>query len=54
MEFARGKIEGMVRSGEITPEQGLERLAGLERRLAAAEGQHDRNPIANSIEDAYK
>ena len=54
VEFARGKIEGMVRSGEITPEQGRERLAGLERRLAAARGQHDRNPIANSIEDAYK
>ena len=54
VEFARGKIEGMVRSGEITPEQGRERLAGLERRLAAAGGQHDRNPIANSIEDAYK
>ena len=53
VEFARGKIEGMVRSGEITPEQGRERLAGLERRVAAV-GQHDRNPVANSIEDAYK
>ena len=53
VEFARGKIEGMVRSGEITPEQGRERLAGLERRVAAA-GQHDRIPVANSIEDAYK
>jgi len=54
VEFARGKIEGMVRSGEITPEQGRERLAGLERRLAAAGGQHDKNPVVNSIEDAYK
>ena len=53
VEFARGKIEGMVRSGEITPEQGSERLAGLERRVAAA-GQQDRNPVANRIEDAYK
>ena len=53
VEFARGKIEGMVRSGEITPEQGRERLAGLERRVAAA-GQQDRNPVANRIEDAYK
>ena len=53
VEFARGKIEGMVRSGEITPEQGRERLAGLERRVAAA-GQHDRNPVVNRIEDAYK
>ena len=53
VEFARGKIEGMVRSGEITPEQGRERLAGLERRVAAA-GKHDRNPVANSIEDADK
>ena len=53
VEFARGKIEGMVRSGEITPEQGRERLAGLERRIAAA-GQHDRNPVVNRIEDAYK
>jgi len=53
VEFARGKIEGMVRSGEITPEQGRERLSGLERRIAAA-GQHDRNPVVNRIEDAYK
>ena len=53
VEFARGKIEGMVRSGEITPEQGRERLAGLERSVAAA-GQHNRNPIVNRIEDAYK
>ena len=53
VEFSRGKIEGMVRSGEITPEQGRERLAGLERRVAAA-GQHDRNPVVNRIEDAYK
>ena len=53
VEFARGKIEGMVRSGEITPEQGSERLAGLKRRIAGA-GQQDRNPIVNSIEDAYK
>jgi polyhydroxyalkanoate synthesis regulator phasin len=53
VEFARGKIEGMVRSGEITPEQGRERLAGLKRRIAAA-GQQDRNPVVNRIEDAYK
>jgi polyhydroxyalkanoate synthesis regulator phasin len=53
VELARGKIEGMVRSGEITPEQGRERLSGLERRIAAA-GQHDRNPVVNRIEDAYK
>jgi len=53
VEFARGKIEGMVRSGEITPEQGSERLAVLKRRIAGA-GQQDRNPIVNSIEDAYK
>ena len=54
VECARGKIEGMVRSGEITPEQGRERLAGLERRVAAA-GQQDRNPVVNNrIEDAYK
>ena len=53
VEFARGNIEGMVRSGEITPEQGRERLAVLERRIAAA-GQHDRNPVVNRIEDAYK
>ena len=53
VEFARGKIEGRVRSGEVTPEQGRDRLAGLERRVAAA-GQHNRNPIVNRIEDAYK
>ena len=53
VEFARGKIEGMVRSGEITPDQGSERLAGLKRRIAAA-GQQDRNPVVNRIEDAYK
>ena len=53
VEFSRGKIEGMVRSGEITQEQGRERLAGLERRVASA-GQKDRNPVGNRIEDAYK